>query len=1352
MPASAQRWSSVLMMVVIALLAAASLACAARFLPAPGVALPAAVGAAWGDYDDDGYPDVFIGAASGEQLLHNNGDGTFTDVAAAAGLDATATDARGCAWGDYDNDGQLDLVVMRLDHPLQLYHNGGGHFTDVAATAGLALSGRVGAGVAWGDYDADNWLDLFVCYNDETGSALYRNGHDGTFTDVTEAALPANTTSYGLQPAWADRSKNGWPDVMMSRQSGTSTRPSTFFRNLEDGTFGATGVAPQDSDHHSVDATSVAWGDYNNDLVPDLFVGTNVAGTWSCLDTTYGTGSFSRPPLDGIGLSAMYGPVHGAAWADYDNDGMLDLAGGPAPGAVTTLLLCRNDGDGTFTESASAEGLSGAALFNALCWGDFDRDGRLDLLAAGDDVSTLYRNTGAVGEGHHLRVRALTSASGDATDGGPVRDALGATVLVNLDNDPGFPPTGRTIMRVIDGGSGYFAQNEPVAEFGLGAATQVAVLVNFVDGAIVRQSDVAADQPLEVREVPQSFGSITGKVTAAVLGYAVQEAYVSVAGRFMPSYTGATGEYTVTRVPAGSGYTVNVTCSNYDYYPAAVGDVTVVAGQTTTVDVVLDHPMGTLTGTVRDSDTDEPIGGAFISADPRGPGPGHPGVGTQTAADGTYVIPGLFPTTYEVSAFKRGYWIGIASDVVVAQDQTTTTDFALTEQVPPDPYIVTDPTGRNITLNGDSSSPAITPDGRFIAFTSEATNLTPDATSGESNVFLLDRETYEFTRISRAPDGSEPNDSCYRPSVSADGRFVAFSSTATNLLPEVTTPSWYTYVYDRDTDILTLGTRAGDGALPNADCEGQITADGRCLVFRSYATNLMPGEQTPAEAGLHRRDLQTGQLARVDVAVDGGLADGEPGGSSVTPDGRYIAFNSYATNLVPDDTNGIVDTFVRDMTAGQTERVSVASDGSEALGHDISDTPSVSGDGRYVTFTSGGDNLIPGLNSRPNVLLRDRVQGTTEVVSIDLSGNALASPYFGSPDAVSADGRLVAFSIVNSNDLEPIYRLYVRDREAAVTAPTNRRRNGPAVLSDNGRYLVWPGTLGSDRTSLWLWEPCLQTFGTLTGTVTDADTGAPVPHAGVWIGEDLFTTAQADGTFTIDVAVTPGTTVKAFADGYGPVTQTAAVTEGEVTRVDFTLLYGFPDVAADNWARQSILACVDAGIVSGYPDGTYRPDEAVNRGQMAVYIARALAGGDAQVPTPPADATFSDVPVTGYGDDGTEAHWAYPYVECCAAEGIVQGYWDGTYRPDEVVNRGAMAVYVARAVAGGDAAVPADTDGAAFTDVTEANDWSWCYRYVEYCATNGIVQGYPDGTYRPQLDVTRDQMAVYVARAFGLPV
>jgi len=189
---------------------------------------------------------------------------------------------------------------------------------------------------------------------------------------------------------------------------------------------------------------------------------------------------------------------------------------------------------------------------------------------------------------------------------------------------------------------------------------------------------------------------------------------------------------------------------------------------------------------------------------------------------------------------------------------------------------------------------------------------------------------------------------------------------------------------------------------------------------------------------------------------------------------------------------------------------------------------------------------------------------------------------------------------------------------------------------------------------------------------------------------------------------------------------------------------GFPDVSSDHWAYGEIMACLAAGIVMGYEDGTYHPEGSVSRAQMAAYISRALAGDDASVPAGPATASFPDV-ATG--------HWAYKYVEYCQAQAIAGGYQDGTYQPDALVTRDQMAVYVARAIVD-----PTGEDGlasytppgtATFPDVATDH---WAYKHVEYCQAQAIVGGYPDGTYQPDTVVTRDQMAVYVQRAFELPI
>jgi hypothetical protein len=191
----------------------------------------------------------------------------------------------------------------------------------------------------------------------------------------------------------------------------------------------------------------------------------------------------------------------------------------------------------------------------------------------------------------------------------------------------------------------------------------------------------------------------------------------------------------------------------------------------------------------------------------------------------------------------------------------------------------------------------------------------------------------------------------------------------------------------------------------------------------------------------------------------------------------------------------------------------------------------------------------------------------------------------------------------------------------------------------------------------------------------------------------------------------------------------------------------FADVPRSQWAAHEIEACARASVVRGLADGTYDPSGPVTRAAMAVYISRALAGGDANVPAGPVTAAFTDVPTT---------YWAYRYVEYAKAQSIVKGYDATTYSPETQVDRGQMAAFVARAMVSppGDAGLAGYTPPTrpTFPDVTDSGSWAWCRLYVEYIAAQGVTRGYADGLYHPDVLCARDQMAVYVARAFHLAV
>ncbi len=222
-----------------------------------------------------------------------------------------------------------------------------------------------------------------------------------------------------------------------------------------------------------------------------------------------------------------------------------------------------------------------------------------------------------------------------------------------------------------------------------------------------------------------------------------------------------------------------------------------------------------------------------------------------------------------------------------------------------------------------------------------------------------------------------------------------------------------------------------------------------------------------------------------------------------------------------------------------------------------------------------------------------------------------------------------------------------------------------------------------------------------------------------------------------------------FAPGRHAVSLTASNAFGSDTETKERFLWvSFRDVpitpqdAADHWALNEIMDCVDAGIVQGYPDGMYRPNAAVRRDQMAVFVSRGLAGGDALVPSGPAEPSFADVPVD---------HWAYDHIEYAVSRQIVAGYGDGTYQPAWPVTRAQMAVFISRSLVDptGEEGLDGYEPPAAptFPDVPSGY---WSYKHVEYLAEAAVVRGYSDGLYRPTTIVTRDQMSVYVARAFDL--
>ena len=310
--------------------------------------------------------------------------------------------------------------------------------------------------------------------------------------------------------------------------------------------------------------------------------------------------------------------------------------------------------------------------------------------------------------------------------------------------------------------------------------------------------------------------------------------------------------------------------------------------------------------------------------------------------------------------------------------------------------------------NADSFDPSLSADGSTVAFASLATNLvtTGPVQARVVGIFVRDRRTGRTDRISDPPDGPVANGDSRAPAVSGDGSVVAFESRASNLVAGDGNGAADVFVRDRASGRTTRVSVASDGTPGNGDSVApSISADGRFVAFASEATGLVPGDHNRAE-DVFVHDRRTGRTTRVSVGVDGRPGNGASYSPALSADGRYVAFVSEATNLVRGDTNGDSDVFVHDRDTGRTVRVSLAEGGGQANGDAYA--PAISGDGRFVAFVTAAGNVVPGdANHAADVFVHDRQTGRTVLVGAGDGGRP--SDRGSSTPSLSADGRSVAF-------------------------------------------------------------------------------------------------------------------------------------------------------------------------------------------------------------------------------------------------------------------------------------------------------------------------------------------------------
>ena len=578
----------------------------------------------------------------------------------------------------------------------------------------------------------------------------------------------------------------------------------------------------------------------------------------------------------------------------------------------------------------------------------------------------------------------------------------------------------------------------------------------------------------------------------------------------------------------------------------------------------------------------------------------------------------------------------------------------------------------------------ISGDGTVAAWVTAADNLVAGDTNGMKDLFRKDLATGVTTRVSLGVHGEQlnplfsgPNYEVMAAAISRDGTYFAFRTYAdvfTASGPRLANPAIYFATYPSGpVEAVLYDPTIGEGHSTYSFA-GCLTlsADGRYVCFMTDKDGLDPDYPDFSDVGVYVYDRQLARYELVTVSTQGTPAYGNM--PAMTPDGRYVVFASASDALVPGDTNTSADIFVRDRWEQATTRVSLTSDGREIPLGGGQDYPSISADGRFVGFISRSPELteIDLPITHPQAFVRDLVTGATILVTTG--------------DGVTPSNGTSWYTYVSSRTEVPraMYQSSATDLVPGLT-------DGIALIYE--RDLVHGMTDVISCTSEGEALPPVDLF-------CPSETGEVV----------AFVSEQQGGLFR-GLGVAPK-------EGY------------KRTRGPFW------DVGSRHWAVTQIEQCYGEGIVGGYSDHSYRPTDTVTRDQMAVYIARALAGGEEAVPEGPPTPTFSDIPTD---------HWAYRHVEYAVSQSVVGGYEDGTYRPTLTVTRDAMAVFVARGLAGGDAGVPSGPPTATFSDVATDH---WAYRHVEYCVGANVVSGYPDGTYRPGDAVDRAQMAVYVKRAF----
>ncbi|GIU84057.1 MAG: hypothetical protein KatS3mg008_0832 [Acidimicrobiales bacterium] len=510
--------------------------------------------------------------------------------------------------------------------------------------------------------------------------------------------------------------------------------------------------------------------------------------------------------------------------------------------------------------------------------------------------------------------------------------------------------------------------------------------------------------------------------------------------------------------------------------------------------------------------------------------------------------------------------------------------------------------------NNASRAPSISADGRFVAFESSASDLVPGDTNGAADVFVRDLVAGVTRLVSvNFVTGDSGNNASRAPSISADGRFVAFESSASDLVPGDTNGVRDVFVRDLTSHVTRLASKdAGGGASDGESRHAHISADGRFVAFTSWASDLVSGDSNGV-SDVFVHDLLSGvtRLASVDAA--GGPTDG----GSLTPflsaDGRFLVFESWASDLASGDADGIRDVFVRDLVSGVTRLVSV--DGTGGPADAASYRPSVSADGRFVAFFSYASDLVSGdTNGAYDAFVRDLVSRVTRLVSVDQFGDpANGSTYWSS---ISADGRFVAFysnaSDLIAGDTNDVSDVFVRHLEcvsrfvdvssSSVFCDAIAAMSGAGVVrgfSDGTFRPLLTANRQELAAMLYRWSGSPGFTPPATPSFSDVPTSHVFYKEIEWAASRGVVRGFSDGTFRPVRVVTRQELVAMLYRIFGSPPFTPPATPS------------FSDVPTSHVFYKEIEWAAAEGVASGFSDGTFRPTQSLRRQELAAFLTRA---------------------------------------------------------------------------------------------------------------------------------------------------